>query len=249
MGYNLAGGYCNCWKCGFFNTVKVFMQLTGEPYNKARLLIGDVVKERGFEVQTTGTLVIPKGVGPLKSVHKNYLISRGFDPEEVSRIWGVQGIGLQSKLAWRLFIPITYLGEPVSWTTRSVHAEADVRYVSAAPNQEAMKHKRLLYGEEYCKKHCVIVHEGPIDVWANGPGSVCTCGVGVSREQVRRLSKYLRRVICFDSEQGAQERARQLCDMLEPFPGETFNITLDSKDVATAPKRDIRKIRKMFLKG
>ena len=36
------------------------------------------------------------------------LKKRGFNPSDIQRLWGVQGIAIASKLSWRLFIPITY---------------------------------------------------------------------------------------------------------------------------------------------
>ena len=44
-----------------------------------------------------------------------------------------------------------------------------------------------------------------------------TLGVGYSRAQLLRISKYPLRAVCFDSEPAAQERARQLCEELGDF--------------------------------
>ena len=148
------------------------------------------------------------------------------------------------RLPWRLFIPFHIHGEVVSWTTRSI-GQNGLRYVSASSDQEKVNHKSILYGEDFCR-HAVIVHEGPFDVWRTGPGAVATCGTGFSRSQLLRLSNYPVRVICFDNEKQAQQRATELCDLLEPFPGETIQVTLDAKDAAEASDKEINQLRRFL---
>jgi DNA primase len=163
----------------------------------------------------------------------------------MQRLWNAQGIGMSSQLPWRIFIPIELNGEMVSWTTRSIN-DYGLRYISAKLTQESFPHKHLLYGEDYAR-HTVIIHEGPLDVWTVGPGAVGTLGTSYTRAQVVRMSKYLRRVVCFDNEPEAQRRARKLCDDLEPFEGETHNVILDAKDANTASAKEIRRLRRLYL--
>lgn len=244
MGFNLQFGYCNCWRCGKHSIASVISELAGIPfYNAKQLTEGIEIEHRGPVEKLQGKLVLPKAIGPLLPVHKKYLRGRGFDPAEIARLWNVGGIGLSSRFAWRLYIPIYLHGEQVSWTTRATREDGS-RYISAGLAEESYPHKSLLYGEEYCR-HAVIVHEGPTDVWATGPGAVATMGVLVSRSQVLRLSKYLTRVICFDNEPEAQRRARRLADLLTPFPGETYNVVLDAKDAGSSD--EIWKLREQFL--
>jgi len=192
-----------------------------------------------------GTLILPKGIGELLPAHQRYLKKRNFNFRSLSRLWGVKGLGIHATLPWRLFIPIHYHGKIVSWTTRSI-SNKGVRYLSAPADHEEINHKKLLYGEDHCR-HAIIIHEGPIDVWRTGPGSVATCGTGFSRSQVLKICKYPIRVICFDNEKEAQQRATELCDLVEPFPGETYNVTLNSKDAAEADETEVNQLRE-FLK-
>ena len=248
MGWNLSYNYVNCWKCGGHPLDETLGILTRQPIGKLRQLLEQLDKSVAVsEVEglRTGTVKIPKGVTDLQPAHKKYLKRRHLCPDELSRLWNVQGFGLHSRLSWRLFIPIQLHGETVSWTTRAIH-DRGVRYMSASAEEEAMNHKRLLYGEDYVK-HAVIVHEGPFDVWRTGPGAVALCGTGFTRAQVLRLTKYPIRVVCFDMEYEAQKRAAKLVDMLAAFPGETYHAMLTAKDAAEAGDEEIKELRR-FLK-
>jgi DNA primase len=244
LGYNLARGFSNCWNCGPHSAISLLMKLTGLRASEASKLLDRVDSIRELQEVVRGKLEIPKGVKPMLKAHRKYLRERGFDPNEIEDRWKVQGIGINARLKWRLFIPIQYRGKTVSWTTRSISHNAKTRYISASLTEEAIPHKSLLYGEDRCR-HTIIVHEGPLDVWRMGPGAVATMGTGVSAAQVVKMAGYARRIICFDNEPAAQERARELCDSLEVFDGETINVQIDAKDVAEASEKEIRKLRKL----
>jgi DNA primase len=190
-------------------------------------------------------LVFSKGVGDLRKAHREYLRGRGFDVEALISLWRIQAIGIASRLQWRVFIPIFYHGEVVSWTTRSISDRVEMKYITARPTEEKMPSKSVLYGEDYAG-HSVLIHEGPLDVWKVGPGALCTLGTSFSIAQVEKLSKYPRRVVCYDAEREAQQRARSLCDLLAPYDGETLNVLLDSKDPGSASDREIKRLRRML---
>jgi hypothetical protein len=243
MGYNLARRYVNCWACGKHGLTDTVAELAQKPRKAIAGLLADLPRERVVKERLSGRLELPAGVGPLQAPHYAYLARRGFDADVVARTWGVAGIGIAPRLGWRLFIPIVWRGEVVSWTTRSISDRTDRRYRSAKETQEKVPHKKILYGADLVR-HAVIIHEGPIDVWRTGPGAVALMGTSFSQSQVRYLARYARRVVCFDSERAAQERARALCDALMVFPGTTQNVRLESgKDPAVASDNEINELR------
>jgi hypothetical protein len=247
MGYNAQGRYVNCWSCGAHRLAETLAALTGLNIGECFRLVGGIDFEKHTKkVGVTGRLVLPSGVGPLKTPHLTYLASRCFDPNRLTQLWGIRGIAVHYRLAWRVFIPIQFRGETVSWTTRATSDRAVPRYISAKPDEESMSHKELLYGEDYVR-HAVVVHEGPTDVWRTGPGAVATLGTSFTRAQVLKLSKYPVRAVCFDSDSDAQRRARELCRQLEVFDGRTFNVVLDAKDAGAASEREISRLRGKFL--
>jgi hypothetical protein len=238
--------YCSCWTCGPHPIADVLAEIVGltkQEVYKLRSIVGHI-REKQFPKDRK--LLIPVGVEGLQPAHKQYLIKRGFDPEEIVRLWKVQGLGIAAQLQWRLFVPIYYCGTMVSWTTRSIATNSQKRYVSAAPNQEKMSHKTLLYGVDFTRHSCVV-HEGPLDVWSTGPGAVCTFGTVYTLQQIEKIAKYPVRAICFDNEPTAQMAARNLCRSLKNYPGETTNVVLNAKDSAEAKRSEIKSLRRRFL--
>jgi DNA primase len=137
-------------------------------------------------------------------------------------------------------------GETVSWTTRAVGTDPR-RYISAAPEQEKVNHKTLLYGEELAG-HAIVVVEGPIDAWAIGPGAVAIMGLHTTPEQIHRIGSHPLRAICCDNEMAALHRAERMACVLQQFPGETYIVQLETgKDPAEAEQGEIDEIRQRFL--
>ena len=249
MGYNINAYYTNCWKCGSHRIEETLSALLNIPWQKSKTLLKEITGPYTVPTERPrGTLVYPKGVDHLQYGHKQYLRQRGFNPTELWVLWKLQGIGIATKLIWRIFIPIYFRGEVVSWTTRSIQKHDDtIRYISAKPEEESMPARNLLFGEDYAR-HAIIICEGPFDVFRIGPGAVATLGTMYSNAQVQRMSKYPCRVVCFDSESEAQKRARKLADTLAGFPGETHVVTLESaKDAGAASVEEIQELRKRFL--
>lgn len=247
LGWNLSGLYANCWACGRVDAAKTLAYMTGEPVQALRPLFRTLSKERPVTAHR-GVLVLPKGIGPLLPAHDKYLQGRGLNPRQLEKLWGVKGIGpLGGKLSWRIFIPVVEKGELVSWVTRSISKDHATRYRSASPGEEILDHKTLLFGEDLVR-NTVLVTEGPFDVFAVGPGAVCTFGTGFRRPQVRKLARYPRRVICFDADGPGEKRAGELADLLEPFPGETLVVHLrDGKDLAESRFNTLEVLRDTFL--
>lgn len=244
LGYNLAQGNLSCWKCGSHSQAETLVAYTGMSYREAKKALEGLDRVRSVEkVSKRGALKLPKGIEEMGPRHRKYLINRGLDPDVLAEEWGIKGIGLAAKLSWRIFIPIHYRGEVVSWTTRSISKNAEMRYVSAAEDQEALNHKELLFGEDKAK-HAICVVEGPLDAMRIGPGAVATCGTAISRAQILRMSKYPVIGIALDSEKVAQRRARKLADELSVFGGDVRLIQLDAKDAGESSDDEIEELRK-----
>lgn len=65
--------------------------------------------------------------------------------------------------------------------------------------------------------------------------------------QVKKMAAYPSRVVCFDSEPRAQDRARELCEALSIHPGRTVRIEIDSPDPGSASKKEVARLRRAFL--
>jgi len=245
----------SCYRCGSFNVSSLLRLLTDANWQDIKQLVGDrVFIARDSETESQGVFTPPtnlKDITEIPAVH-DYVRSRGFDPRYLSEIWHCKATGPISTYPFRLYIPI-YLGrKAVSWTARAACGQ-EQRYQTAKPNEKTYDEKKLLFGNQFTKGTACVV-EGPLSCIAVGRGAVATFGLAVTQTQVNLLANYYRRVLCFDSEAAAQERARKLADDLSVFPGETFVVTLDSEDPAEALKteagrRELRQLRNFTFGG
>jgi hypothetical protein len=248
LGYSLAGNFLTCWTCGYLPLLDTVQELTGAPWAPLKEQLGALVREKRTERLTNNKVVLPWGVGDLLHPHLSYLQSRGWPAEasrELQRLWGLGGIGLAPKLAWRLFLPIYYRGEVVSWTTRAL-GDRGLRYVAARPDQEKYKAHDLLFGQDMVRDTLVLV-EGPLDVYRIGPGAAATMTTSYSRSQIEKMVGFPTRVVCFDSDRAGQDRANDLVRALKVFPGRTYKVTLDAKDPCAATDEEIEELRGRFL--
>jgi hypothetical protein len=248
MGFNIRGGFVNCWSCGAHSIASVIRAYTTLSFKAVKKICDEIIPEKETPIMREnikGFLDTPP-LGSLQDVHIRYLSGRGFDYHNIQKLWQIKATGVVGHLKWRIFIPITHRGKIVSWTTRALKKTAKKKYHSAKPEQELIPHKNLLYGSDYVR-HTAIVVEGPLDVWAIGPGAVATFGTAFTPQQVISLLRVPRRVICYDNQPTAQKQATKLCDALGAFSGETINVKLDSKDPGEANIKELKKLRK-FLK-
>lgn len=247
-------GSTSCWLCGPHRLWDSLVEASGRPMSEVAALCRTI---QGFRpgnasLKPRKALVIPEGASRLASPHKKYLRKRHLDPDVLQSLWGVQGFRVHSRFPWALFIPIRLGEEIVSWTTRSI-ADHGQRFITAKPTEERISSREVLYGAELARNAIVVV-EGPTDAWSGGPGFVATLGVGYSPAQVRLISEFSVRVICFDVEREAQKRARKLVRLLKPFDGETYNVILEyGKDVNDAlrsrhGRKEVSAIRSRFLR-
>ena len=251
MGFSLRSFACNCWICGSHRVVDSLAKASGRPIPEILQLtrgmsFGDWKRP---ETDRRQELRIPDGLEEtLSNLHWRYLEGRGFNPSRIVstfRIRTISGLSSWKNYRWRIFIPLFFRGEMVSWLTRSV-GDREPRYRNAPLDSEKMRAKDLLYGEDLARSS-IIVCEGPTDVWRIGPGAVATMGMQVTERQVIRMLDYPVRIVCFDRSRSAQNRAFHLCRKLTPHPGTTINVLLDSDDPGCATKEEVQDLRKMLV--
>lgn len=229
----------NCWKCGPHNIQQVLKLVSGASWNEVKGLgrfavVAHTIKEYGGYKP-------PAGLVPLAPKDREYLESRGFDPDALVSLWSLQSIGPLSGMRKGVFIPITHRGKPVSWTIR--HRKGDPRYTTAKDDEKLLSEKDFLFGAEHCQG-TVIVVEGPFDMFRVGPGAVPLFGLAYTQAQVAALSRIHRRIVCLDNSSDAQRVADRLCSDLSAFPGETIRVCLEAEDPGSASIEEIQELRK-----
>lgn len=237
-----------CWACGSRGFVESLQRLSGKSYPALHdYLMDSDYYRRGPQQRQTGKYTPPQTCGLLR-VHCDYLFSRHINIEQAVKLWHVDGTDWKAGVySWRLFLPVHLDGRPVSWTTRKV-AAGEPRYRAAPPEAECARHRHLLYGADLVRGTAIVV-EGPMDALRGGPGCVATLGAGYTQEQVARIARFPRRIICYDSAGDAtgERMGERLARELAPHPGETEIVHLDAKDLCDCSEKEVRRLRRLYL--
>jgi hypothetical protein len=192
-----------------------------------------------------GKYTPPSGlINGLSPKDQAYLAKRGFDPWLMVMRHDIQSVGPFCAYPKGIFIPIkNYRGDPVSWTIRAREPGDGPRYLTAKDHQKSESEEDRVFGAHRCNNNTVIVVEGPFDMMKVGPGAGCLLGLAYAQKQLQIISRFARRIICFDNSPHAQVKAAQLCADLSVFPGTTEQVTLDAADPGDATKEQIQELR------
>lgn len=218
-GFDTETGSYSCWRCSGGHPARALSLAAGIPSSVAQDIIsrhttGTV--SRATRKQAQGTSIRLPGK-PMQEPHRKYLEGRGFDPDELAFYHGLLGTGISDTwegydFRYRVIIPIYDVdGSLCTFQGRDYTGRQKERY-KCCPIEKAVKHhKCLLYGAEMCTgRDHIVVCEGVFDQWRLGPGSVCTFGTAVTREQVALMSRWSWVTMLFDPEEEAQEKARKV---------------------------------------
>lgn len=251
-GFNIAGGYYHCWKCGGHELSYVLKQLLRVSYKEVRSLIfeysgrSSVLSSLNESRHRISRVELPGG--PLKSIHKKYLRSRGFDPELIENKYKVQGVGPAGDYKFRLIIPIIYQGEVMSFLGRDVTNKQKLRYRNLPESESRISPKKLLYGIDDCTDFWIGVVEGVFDQWRMGVNFCATLGTSLKEDQIKLLSQYEKIVFLFDPGRKAQKKAFEYAARLAALGKQAYVIDPEgNKDPAEMSERRAGRLRKRII--
>jgi hypothetical protein len=249
LGYPLDGGAFHCWRCGGHSVWEFLSHvLRGGRQHIAQILDTyqthhlSAPQKRQKSASRPRSAKKPSGLVGLYQVHRKYLLERGFDPDELIRIWDLRGtVGFAGAWNWRLIAPIKNpAGQIVAFTGRAL-GDIKPRWKTSDKTQMSASPDSLLYGIEKAEDSVLIV-EGPSDVWRMGPGAVATLGIAWTEEQANILRQYRNRFILYDPEPQAQRQAKRLAEFLSVFGGMTEILSGPACDPGSLPKREANQI-------
>ena len=259
LGWQQDSGVFHCWNCrghAFGETLARILRVSvAQALAEASKysLVGRVGRTRRGLKAESGCLPearLPDGCGVISGAQYTYLTRRGFeDVDRLIETWDLRGIvPWGGRLANRILIPVKLGGRIVSWTARTIHKEASLRYVSCSACDEAMPIKDTVFGWDNVQSSAVVV-EGPFDAMKMGPGAVATMGTAWTTAQLRLLSGLRRVAILYDSEPAAQRNALALAVALSTMGVESEVVTLDdgSKDPGDLSERDAGALRRELI--
>jgi DNA primase len=225
--------FYSCWKCGGNRLSNVFTEILNINYYEYKKLINKYIledyipeiEERPYE-NNNNIITLPGG--KLDKKHRDYLVSRNFDPDYLEYKYRLKGtLYLDGKWNHRIIIPIYYNNRLVSFTSRAIYDNMEPRYLTLAKRDEVICHKNILYNLKNCKKDSIIlITEGLLDVMRIGDNTTCTFGTSVTSSQLQILSKYSRIFILFDPELQAQKKALKLANNLSILGTEVINLNI-----------------------
>jgi len=253
-GINLNSKVFSCWVCSESVTclglVASLLSCDWKEAKKALSPFGgnfQEIREQVFAEE----VIYPTRLTDVTTNGKQYLTSRGFDPNEIIKKYNLKETGILSKLkienkSWdfrnRIVIPIIMDRQIISYTARDWTDKSATRYKNAPSEAGILPMAECLYNIDNAKQKVILV-EGPSDVWRMRGNSVATMGVKTTSEQIQRIisKKFKKLVILFD--EGASKPAIKLATILNPFIDEIAVLTLTGSDPGSLTIEEATKLR------
>lgn len=230
LSWNIAENYFVCWRCGWHPPLKTLSLLLNVPTKETLKIIKEYGVIRSYVKQIPKgkkEFALPFGISEMKESHRRYLKGRGFSPDKIEKVWGVKGTGPLSYLKdydyrFRLFIPINWNSELVSFDTRDITGLSEAKYKACPVDHEIVERKKILYGNQEAWSDTGIGVEGPLDVWRLGENACAFSGIKYTQEQVKEVAKIFKKfAVVFDGpinkgeETQAQAQAKKLVKDLQ----------------------------------
>lgn len=248
LGFNLDESYFHCWRCGGHNASYALSKICAIPQHKAK----EILQESGPKKRTKEKKIrfgnkiykTPDGVGILQKSHRQYLSDRLFNPIELWRKYKIMGTGVYGNLdgmdlKHRLFIPIFWNGQEVTWQTRDITNKAATKYITCPPERERVHHKHILYGRQHKWTEQAIIVEGVTDVWKLGDLAVATFGIKYKLEQQNEIvNNFTRTCVLFDNDPQAIKQGEKLKNELNARRVRTAQIIIQDKDPGQLKKSE-----------
>lgn len=249
LGISNSGGF-HCWVCGEKGKTphSLVMKIDNCSYKRACETIEkfdlDFVHEDEDFKSTVSEVEFPKGMEKIFSEpHRQYLISRGFNPDELINQYGLKScFRLGGGFAYRIIIPIYIGGRLVSYTSRDITDKQKEKYKHLSNNKSIIQIKDCLYNIDTVKDKGIIV-EGVADVWRIGAGSIALFGTEYTGKQLQFLFK--KRIkemfVMFDSD--ATKKAYKLGNILSTFIPKVEILELSNGDPAELNIEEVIKLK------
>lgn len=258
LGYNTFNNYFMCWRCGWHNTTKTIAVLINVRYDEAKVIIKQYGgKSQKGDMPVTAKVggkeqILPSHVEPMMTMHRNYLLSRNFNPEQLEKDWNLMGTGKRSMLdninfKYRIVYPIIWDNRQVSFQTRSISDKSGAKYITCPKEREVVEHKHILYGKQSAWEATGICVEGVTDVWRIGFQAFATFGIKWTTYQAKEMKKHFKRVaVLFDDEPQAQKQAIKLVNDLIFRGVDAWNVKIKG-DPGSMKQKEANKLVKSIL--
>ncbi len=245
MGICLENSQYHCWNCGEQGWFPMLlMELLNIDYKAARKIAAPY---QDYYYSNPGRLpqkkitdeireIIPKeAVKKIPDIHRQYLISRRYDPDYMTQKYDLWFCGNFGKFKWRIIIPIKVDNIIVNFVGMSVIRDFNLTPYKNCPDEIALIDRRnLVYNIDSIKNRRALIVEGIADAWRFGDGTVATLTTSFTQAQVNLLAKKADQFfIMYDSKSkdpNAPRQALQLGRMLASIGKDVRKLNLDQGD-------------------
>lgn len=255
-GFDMNNPRFYCWRCGshsYYDAVSKILNISIRETKELFKSYSFISEKKAPRVAMAEKLDLPGY--RLDENEKEYLRSRGFDPEYLQNKFHIRGGGICGDWSYRILIPIYFNHILVSWTGRSILDKQTIkelnipRYKNLSIEQSVISPKEIFFNLDNSTNDEVILVEGPMDVLKMSDDCICSLGTSVTREQELFLrNRYKKVYIAFDNEPAAQDKARHLGMNLNSagMKVEVVNICEDfnKNDPGELTEEEVRQIKK-----
>lgn len=250
----------NCWSCGGIKLTEFIKLLLNTNWRKAKEIQAQFKLDPEFIIDTqeeveyipVTSYQLPKQfTETFPTEAKDYIKNRGFDFLNLRKKYGILWSGEYGREKFRIVFPVTIDGKVVNWIGRSIISDKNIiPYQFGFDTDVAVPRRDLLFNLDSVKSDKAILVEGVMDAVAIGDGAVAMLSMHFSRGQILALkNKGIKKFyLCFDNEEAAQKRAKELEGYLTFADSIEYIILPEyAKDPAELREEDIKFIKRMCL--
>jgi hypothetical protein len=234
LGYNEKDDYFACHRCGFHSHYEVLQILCNvskaEAFRLLKTLLPNTKKPPIKISHNTTKLILPSNLSPITGYHKKILEQRNFNIDELENIWGVRSTSPMSYANGkdyrnRIFFPIYWNGEIVSYDTRATTKDTTAKYKKANPEHELIPHKSIVFGRQELWGNTIIVVEGVLDAIKLKGYGIATFGTKYTKKQLKIIASLFKRVyIMYDNDEAGNLAGGKMKDELDFLGVENYRL-------------------------
>lgn len=201
LGISLKNHKCNCWKCGPKSLSDILHKLLGIPFTQSKELVESLDKrhlrrQEKDDIHIGSRVLLPDGISKnFPNKYIKYLKDRGFKkPKQLINKYDLYACKFDcERYKFRILIPIIMNNKVVSFTTRDVTDNQDLKYKNATPKESIINPKECIFNYDTLKSgKDAFLAEGPFDVMKLGDGAFCLLGVKLTDERLIKIINKLK---------------------------------------------------------
>lgn len=254
LGINKQSGAARCWKCGTKADINIVLQeLLEINYTQSKKIVRKYTDDllpslKKEEAEKPLSLILPKEASDvLPSLHKEYLVGRGFDPLLLQRKYKLMACDMFGDYKYRLIIPMFINKRLVNFAAMSV-TPAHLKIKNCSKEKTIIDRENLVYNYDSIINRRAIIVEGFADCWKMGDECVATLGTSFTNAQAKMIAHACDKVfIMYDSpakDSQAPIQAEKLANILCMMGCQSEIIYLNQGDPGDLSLAEAEKIKR-----